>query len=603
MRRIHFIILCLMFFALLNNLAADDKEYFITHVDIEAKLNSDGTMHINESRTFRFDGKFSYLFRYFPLNGPVQFTDFSIKEGSRIYRESDSKDPGTFFIQEEKNKILIKWFISAINESRTFELNYKVKGAIKNFSDTAVLYYQFISPDWSKSQYDVRIKVVPPVTLNRYQVEHWLHGPLWGESQLEYDGSITAWSDKVPRRNYFEIRALYPSEIFTSAPNFSGYVRTEILEEEAIWADEANFRREEAIRKLRKKEAMYKIGSWLMPVLSILILILWIFLFNRSWRRPKVDRSVDILATPPEEIPPALVGYLLNSRTILGSSLIATLMDLGVKKFIKFDHNEIEKKPGKYKDEYSLQLDRNLFKKNRSDLRKFEIELLEFLFNDISKGEDNINIKALKKYRSKFVRFFSKWKKTIIKAGKEMNWFDKDSIKAGNYSLFYSIFFLLLAIGAVFWFGIWAAVPGSVALITMTLSAAIPHHTLSGKVKANEWKAFRKYLRKYHYRNEADNTLLEKINEMFVFGTLFNVNKKIFRELGSKIPHETYRSYVPWYAVHSNRNVGFTPQAFGKGISTMISTAGSTFSSASGAGGGASSGGGGGAGSGGGGAG
>ena len=73
-------ILCLLF-VLTKPLIAEDKEYFITEVRIDAELAEDGSMMVNESRTFKFSGKFSYLYRFFPLDGPVQFTDFSVFEG------------------------------------------------------------------------------------------------------------------------------------------------------------------------------------------------------------------------------------------------------------------------------------------------------------------------------------------------------------------------------------------------------------------------------------------------------------------------------------------------------------------------------------------
>jgi len=137
----------------------------------------------------------------------------------------------------------------------------------------------------------------------------------------------------------------------------------------------------------------------------------------------------------------------------------------------------------------------------------------------------------------------------------------------------------------------------------MIMSFLIPHHTELGKQKANDWRAFRKYLRKYLYRNESNEELLSKINDLFVYGCLFGIRKKSFKELSTVLPIDKYNQFLPWYILHSNRKGAFTPAALGDALSTMISTTGSTMSSASGAGGGASSGGGGGAGSGGGGAG
>jgi len=587
----------------LTGLSAGEKNYKITRVLIEAELNYDGSMQVQETRTFLFQGNFSYLYRTFPKNGPPVFTDFSVSEGAIKFRESNSRESGTFTISEDKQNISLKWFITAQDESRTFQTSYKVLGAVKKFQDSAVLYHQFISPEWEKAQYDILLTVKTPELLNRYNVKHWLHGPLWAESRLEFDGTITAWCDRLPAGNYFEIRALYPVSTFPEAPQLSGYIENDILEQEAIWANEANARRQKAIEAQIRKAKYHKTGTWLIPFLSVLLILFWIILFRKYGKRPKVEPAGDILAKKPDNIPPALVGYLLNSRTITGSCLIATILDLAHRNLLNFEHTEIEKRSGKYKHQYALQLNRDNYQINQTELQDFEIELIEFLFSTLSKGDNILQIKTLKKNRHKFQKFFSKWRKIISRNGKEYNWFDKKSIKAGNFSLIAGLLFLLTAGAFFIWFGTLSIILAVSALIVLILSSALPHHTFTGKVKYNEWKAFRKYLKKYHYRNESDQDVLEKINDLFIYGALFGLNKKVFIELGEIIPSQHHNSYLPWYIMHSNRSNSFTPDAFGKALATMISTTGSAMSSASGAGGGASSGGGGGSGSGGGGAG
>ncbi|KQC03451.1 MAG: hypothetical protein APR54_09405 [Candidatus Cloacimonas sp. SDB] len=587
----------------LTGLSAQEKDYRITRVFIEAELNYDGSMLVQETRTFYFQGKFSYLFRTFPKNGPIAFTDISVAEGAIKFKESTSQESGTFTINEDNKNIRLKWFITAQNESRTFHISYKVLGAVKKFQDSAVLYHQFISPEWDKSQYDILLTVKTPELLNRYNVKHWLHGPLWAESRLEFDGTITAWCDRLPARNYFEIRALYPISTFPEAPQLSGFIENDILEQEAIWAEEANAQRQKAIDAQIRKAEYHKIGAWLIPLLSALLILFWIFMFCKYGKRPKVERAGDILAKKPDDIPPALASYLLNSRTITGPCLIATILDLAQRNLLNFEHTEIEKRRGKYQQQYAFQLNREIYEINKAELQDFEIELIEFLFSDLNKGDEILQIKTLKKNRHKFQKFFSKWKKVISRVGKEKNWFDKKSIKAGNISLIAGLIFLLIAGVFVIWFSTISIILAVSALIVTILSAAIPHHTFTGKAKYNEWKAFRKYLKKYHYRDESEQEVLEKINDLFIYGALFGLKQKVFKELGGIIPSEHHKHYLPWYIMHSNRSSSFTPDAFGKALASMISTTGSAMSSASGAGGGASSGGGGGSGSGGGGAG
>jgi uncharacterized membrane protein len=603
MRRKPLILLLLVFLTVASILTASDKDYQIKHVLIEAQLNPDGSMDVTESRSFYFQGQFSYLYRSFPKHGPVEFTEITVKEGGITFKESDTRETGTVFRTDDNKDINYKWFISAKNEPRTFQLSYRVLGAVKKYEDKAVLYFQFISPEWIKSQYDVTVTVRTPEFLNRYDVKHWLHGPLWGKSRLEYDGSITAICEKLPSRNFFEIRALYPVETFPAAPELSGYIEQDILAQEAVWADEANARREEMREKIELRNKRYKMGRWLIPFISSILFLLWLYLFRKYGRRPDVETHSDILSEAPEDLPPALVGYLLNSRSITGPCLIATIMDLAKREVIELIHTEIEKRPGKYKQEYALKLNRDKYELQKNELKDHEIELIDFLFSELAFGRDLLEMKIMKKYRSKFVRFFNKWKKSIISEGKKKDWFDRNSVKYGNISLIISLCFSVLSGICVIWFGPQAFILAAVSIIVLILSAIIPHHTSVGRLKYYEWKAFRKYLRKYNFRTESDEVVLSKINDLFIFGTLFGVNKKTFRELGSVIPADRYRNYVPWYTLNSNRKSSFSPAAFGNAMASMISTAGSTMSSASGAGGGASSGGGGGAGSGGGGAG
>ncbi|MFC1887383.1 DUF2207 family protein [Candidatus Cloacimonadota bacterium] len=603
MRKLYLILIFLIVSITFSDLAANDKDYQIKRVYIEAELNPDGSMDVTETRTFSFQGKFSYLYRSFPKNGPVEFTDIVVKEGAIRFEETYDREPGTMYREEDGDNIQLTWFISARNETRTFKLSYKVLGAVQKFEDVAVLYFQFISPEWNKPQYDVMVTVKTPKILNRYEVKHWLHGPLWAESRLEYDGAITATCEKLPRRNYFEIRALYPLDAFPGAYQQNGRVEQDILTQESIWADEANARREAAREKILQKEKRYRTGRWLIPLLSVILILIWIYIFRKYGSRPKVDRPGDVLVDKPENLSPALVGYLINSRTITGPCLIATIMDLARKELIELQHTEIEKKPGKYKHSYALKLNREKYLLLKEELQDFETSLVDFLFDEIADQEDLLEIKLLKKKQSKFIRFFNKWKKALNENGKGMGWFDRASVKAGNISLVISLLLSLLSGIFVIWFGLQALILAGVSIVIMIISALIPHHTTLGKMKFYEWKAYRKYLNKNLYRSETEEIILNKINDLLIFGTLFAINKKSFKELGSVIPVNRHNHYIPWYVLNSSRSGSFTPAAFGNALASMISTAGSTMSSASGAGGGASGGGGGGAGSGGGGAG
>lgn len=605
--KITFYVLVALTFLLLSPKVFADKYYQIIQVEIDAQLHADGAMGVTESRTYRFVGSFSYAFRTLPTTGPVTFEDIRISERGQFYRLSDSKAPGTYSIIPRQEKIEIRWFFRASDESRTFDFHYRVKNAIQKYDDVAVLYYQFISGDWDRWSKNVHISLKPPKRLSKTQINEWLHGPLWAESRIEEDGSITAWCEHLPKYTYFEVRALYPPEVFPGTEKKYGPVRSEIMREEADWAEEANMERERAIKVAEARKKRQEYGKWIMIIFGLAGLAGWWNIFRKYGKRPKIPAIPSVSSDVSWEISPALVGYLLYNQQISGGALVATLLDLARRGFIALREEEEEKKTfiGRMKKRtvYILDLKRDFWGKNPSKLERYEDDLIRFIFDELASGQDSIGLKIIEKKKSKFIKFFRDWKKDVKELGKQQGWFDKKSTRGMIYSLGIAGAMFLLTIPSIFLFGPWAAIIGVASVVVFILSLFIPHRTQEGEMKAQQWKGLKRYLLKYHYRQAERSTLLKNIDSYFVYGVVLGLNKKIFKELANFIPADEYGHYIPWYVCHGTRTGGFTPEAFASAFSSMIATTTSAMSTASGAGGGASGGGGGGASSGGGGAG
>lgn len=605
--KITFYVLAALTFLLLSPQVFADKYYQIIQVDIDAQLHPDGAMGLTESRTYRFVGSFSYVFRTLPITGPVAFEDFRISERGQFYQLSDSAAPGTYRIIRGRKKIEIRWFFRASDESRTFDFHYRVKNAIQKYDDTAVLYYQFISGDWDRRSKNAHLILKPPRRLSRTQINEWLHGPLWAESRIEEDGAIVAWCENLPKYTYFEVRALYPPEVFPDAEKKYGPVRSEIMREEAEWAEEANLERERAIKVAEARKKRQEYGKWIMIVFSLIGLASWWNIFRKYGKRPKIQVLPRVSSDVSWEISPALVGYLLYNKQISGGALVATLLDLARRGFIALREEGEEKRAfigrTKKKTVYVLDLKRDFWSKNSSKLERYEDDLIRFIFDELGSGQDSIDLKIIEKKRRKFMNFFRDWKNDVKEIGKQQGWFDKESTRGMFYSLGIAGAMFLLTIPSIFLFGSWAAIIGIASVVVFMLSLFIPHRTQDGEMKAQQWKGLKRYLLKYHYRQAEKSTLLKNINSYFVYGVVLGLSKKIFQELANFIPADEYGHYLPWYVCHGTRTGGFTPESFASAFSSMIATTTSAMSTASGAGGGASVGGGGGASSGGGGAG
>jgi len=583
------------------------KYYRVPQVVIDARLAPDGTMDVTEQRTYEFRGAFKFAYRDLPAADPVVFEDFTVSEGGHPYALSDSESPGTYEISKVAGRTRVTWFYEARDQTRTFTFAYRVRNTVARYEDAAVLYFKFIGEEWSVAQDEVTVRLEQPVALARDQIKEWLHGPLWAESSIGPDGSIVARCPHLPARTYLEMRVLYPPDAFADLEAGPSRVRDEIMTEEARWADEANSEREAAARKLAAREGRRAIAKWVViPVGLAGLLVSW-WILRTYGRRPEVPSVPDVNSEIPEQISPALVGYLLGSRQISGSALVGTMLDLARRGFIAL-REEKEEKRGlwggtKLKPQYYWDLNRSHFNRRASELAEHESSLLDFIFNGLAKGQDSISIEAIGKKRREFTKFFGQWKGQVAAHGKRSNWFDADSVRGMYYSFAVAGVMVASTVVGALVFGPWAVVLAGVSVAVLILSLAVPHRTPEGETKARQWRAVKRYLKRYQFRTADQQGLLAHIPDYLVYGAVLGLGGKIHEELSGLIPANAHGTYIPWYVYHGSTTGSFSPAAFGSAFSAMVATATSTMSTAAGAGGGASGGGGGGAGGGGGGAG
>jgi uncharacterized membrane protein len=510
-------------------------------------------------------------------------------------------------VETGSGKTKVTWYYKASSETRTFDFTYRARGAVRRHDDVAVLYYKFISEEWGLSQRDITIAVRPPRGLLAGDVREWLHGPLWAESRIEEDGTITVWCERLPANTYLEVRAIYPLRAFEGAPAGAGSVREQIMAEEARWAEEANERRRREIERAIERREQNAKGRNIGIGIGILGLAAWWWLFKSFRNKPELPQFMGMTSEVPDKTPPALVSYLLHSRRIGGVALVGTMLDLAQRGILELREERTRKKSfwGGMKDvsEYHWDLRRAEWDARASGMTDYENSLIEFIFNDLAGGADSIPIDTIKKKRRDFIKFFKKWKKLVEKAGKEKAWFDERSIRGGYYSLALGGGLILLTALLVYLYGPYSAVLGIAGVAVLVLSLLIPHRTAEGETKARHWKAVQKYLKTYEFRDADRESLLRQISDYLIYGVVLGLTTKFYRELAAYVPEGAYHSYVPWYVYHGHGTGQFSPEAFGQAFSSMITSTTTAMSSASGTGGGASGGGGGGASSGGGGAG
>ena len=82
---------------------AAEKSYKILSTDIQTTINNDGTINFVETREFSFKGDFTFVYQVIPKRGFDKIYDIQVSENGVAYLNKDTKQDGTFLIDERKN--------------------------------------------------------------------------------------------------------------------------------------------------------------------------------------------------------------------------------------------------------------------------------------------------------------------------------------------------------------------------------------------------------------------------------------------------------------------------------------------------------------------
>ncbi len=331
--------------------ATTEKDYSFPEVTIDATIEPNGDLVIEERRTFAFrNGPFT--FAYFNVEDPDRHVqDFSISE-VRDGREIPLNAVGGF--SYASNGFEARWdYPPAEDEERTFVIRYRDICAVDRYPDGAHLYWQFIGTGWEKETDHAVVTIhVPPHAgpravaegpaataaprrgepqaaaercvidpfdraalglpagsdgpsspvpdasgrggepLETGDVRAWAHGPLNGTVTLPDAQTVVLDVRDVPAGDFVEGSMVFPNDSVPLAPEAPEAAIDRIVAREQRWAAEAN--------DLRREHAAQMQVFWVLlfgvpPVMILLIVI--------SRVRDRVPTVPETLEEPPEGDP------------------------------------------------------------------------------------------------------------------------------------------------------------------------------------------------------------------------------------------------------------------------------------------------------------
>lgn len=632
MKKVSKIAITLIFLLILGiclniNTSQADSILELNNLQFEATIKSDGSMDVTEIwdidiidtntlyKTFKIDKS-----RYTGLTD-VTVTDIS-NGGLKTFEETKEwkyhLTKGTYFAGINNDGLYeISWGVGLDSSSghRKYEINYTVQDAIAKYNDYAELYWQFVGADFEISCNKIQGRIILPQSAeSKSDIKVWGHTEdLNGEIYVTSNNEISFEINNFRAGRYVEVRTLFPTEMIAySGRQKYTEIFNSVIEEETIWAEEANARRQRA-------ENAKKMAVGIIDVAGIALFIYQIFSIKK--KSQKIKETVKIVPTeemeyyrdiPRENATPTEAIYLLKSifnldGSQLGNDFSAILLDLKLKNIIDF---EIEKEAHK-KDNVTIKILKD-FPDNMQDAQD-EKAVFDFIKNATknSQGSDmEITMKELEKYiknhSSKVIKLKDKIEETAKKSLEGKKLVDKERKseyeKSNTYKIVYITFLMVLAIFAipmVFELSKWILIGTLPLIIAMIinlvmlskLSKKLGMYTQEGIDEQVRWKALKKYMEDFSLLKEREVPEIALWEKFLVYATGFGIAKKVLKQLKMVYPNLEEQLDINTYStMYLMMHTDFS-STFSDSISNSMASA---YSSSTGGGGGFSGGGGGG---------
>ncbi len=619
--------------------SADAKSYTMPSVNIKAQVETDGSLHVVEQRTFDFDGDFTAvgwnLGGQLPANAQIQINGVrtgqvdadgaiagdwtALPSVPFVLEWRDAGGPGTSAYSFDSPQNTAYVFFNASNTKMMVELDYTVLNAAQAYEDVGELYWRYVGDQWAEDSSDVTMSIALPVPQGVEvtpgdTVRAWGHGPLDGTVEVRPDGSIVYTVSRVPAGQYAEARIVFPVSWLTNLSakaekEHSGTLRLDtVLAEEKTWSDQANNKR---------VLSLAMIIGWLV---ACALLLAWglraYFKYGKEYEPDFKDEYWRDVPDP--SLHPSVIGRLWRWDRESQNDFTATLMHLAHVGAVRIDSGSYSE-PGLLgpKDVQDYYITRLPGAENVAD--PVDRAALDILFNRIAAGQDALWFGSLKKYGEdhpqEFVDALQEWQGVVSSQTNRQDFFEA---KGKRYQTYLIIVAVILAVaGAALgmmqenFIPVLAAVPTAIAL--GVIGNYMPRRSVDGNNLVAKCKALRNWLRDFSSLDERPPTDVKVWGEFMVYAYLFGVADQAIKQLQTTMPElfeydgsygVTYMPWWFWYTAGHNASGAVMPSV-GDVLQTSLSNTMSTaqaalsgasgdFSSAGGFGGGFSGGGGGG---------
>lgn len=474
------IVLALALFAL--PVSAQERSVTVPRRDADITINPDGSVEVVETWEVRFHGgPFRFAFREIPGDKVSAITVQGVSENGTPFKSGSREEPGTYKVEANaSNRTLTWYFTPAENETRVFELRYVLKDALRIYEDGDQFWWKFIEADRSYpiESSRVRIKLPGAFDPNEILAAAYLNGDETSGARVLDDGTLEFEGGPFPAGTEWELRAQFPHGVVTQPLQ--------------RW-QEADDRIASAEEQSDRVLFFSLFASFLVLIGGGLGLLLVWYLIGRD---PPTALAAEHLPAPPDALPPALVGALLDERADV-HDVLSTLVDWARRGLIRIEERARGAATASPDDDFVWKLSGD-----PSALQyQYERELMQRLFG--SETERSIG-HIRRQFTNALESMFDSLYDELVRSG----YFTARPDRIRTRFMQLGVVMLLLIVPACVVMQIalnavlavndpvylpWCAL-GVIVLAFLFLSRYLPRKTRQGAEAAAKWKAFRRYL-------------------------------------------------------------------------------------------------------------
>lgn len=593
---------------------ASSSDLYLNHLDFQASINNDGSMDVTEKWNIKINDT-NTLYKTFLTDKTkysgiknVKVTDITNSNNKPFYKQNQWSyhlPKGNYFggINND-NQFEIAWGVGLEDNSatRVYEISYQVEDAISKYSDYGELYWQFVGKDFEVDAKNITGTIyLPSHADNKEDIKVWGHTEdLNGEIYVTDTNKIEFNINQFRAGRYVEIRTLFPENMLGTIKRGENKPRlNQVVEEETTWVNQANARRKMKETTKTILGIAVNIGGIILLIFSVRSSIKTIKKIKTSKKIKPTQKLTYYREIPRSDSTPAEALALLlkqvggfNNSTYLGRIFTATLLNLSLKKFLKFEQND-------------KIITIKILEQAPQGLASDEKVIFEYLKKATDKTNGQIDTKELEKYikksRSKVLKLESDISNATEQTLYQKQLADKQEkdkkAKLTTFTIFLviSIFFISGISTISIFYGIvpWAMMLLMLAVIIQLiiygiLNSKINVLTQEGVNEREKWKGLKKYMEDFSMLDKREIPEVAIWENFLVYATVFGIAHKVLKQLKIVYPNinEQWDMHTYGY-MYLMLNTNFS-SSFSSTITSSMST---TYSSATGGGGGFSGGG------------